>query len=173
MHYWSARYTRICAFVKELDLAMVPETPSTAQDCVCLAVRQAARHVTQLYDRFLAPSGLRITQFSLLAKLQRQGPMTINALAADMVMDRTTLGRNILPLERDALIRIEPTPSDRRSKVLHLTKRGEKRLQAAFKGWAEAQACFQFTFGDARSSDLRALLRTAAATQFVAEDADV
>jgi DNA-binding MarR family transcriptional regulator len=149
---------------------MALETPSVAQDCVCLAVRQAARHVTQFYDRFLAPSGLRTTQFSLLAKLQRQGPMTINALAADMVMDRTTLGRNILPLERDGLIRIEPAASDRRSKELHLTKRGEKRLEAAFKVWTKAQARFESTFGGARASDLRALLRAVTATEFVPED---
>ena len=77
---------------------------SRPEDCNCLAVRQAARHITQFYDQFLAASGLRTTQFSILAKLRRLGPMTINALAADMVMDRTTLGRNILPLERDGLI---------------------------------------------------------------------
>src|SRR5580704_14992247 len=71
---------------------------SGPEDCNCLAVRQAARHITQFYDQFLAASGLRTTQFSILAKLRRLGPMTINALAADMVMDRTTLGRNILPL---------------------------------------------------------------------------
>src|ERR1700674_2139328 len=115
-------------------------TPPTPEECNCFAVRSAARHVTQFYDQFLAPSGLRTTQFSILAKLKRIGPMTINALAADMVMDRTTLGRNILPLQRDGLIRIEPAQSDRRSKELHLTRRGEKRLEAALKGWAEAQA---------------------------------
>ena len=85
------------------------------EDCNCLAVRQAARHITQFYDQFLAASGLRTTQFSVLAKLRRLGPMTINALAADMVMDRTTLGRNILPLERDGLIAIEKGRRDRRS----------------------------------------------------------
>src|SRR6266853_633769 len=80
---------------------------SGPEDCNCLAVRQAARHITQFYDQLLAPSGLRTTQFSVLAKLRRLGPMTINALAAEMVMDRTTLGRNILPLERDGLIAVE------------------------------------------------------------------
>src|SRR5271166_4675541 len=104
---------------------------SKRQECICLAVRQAARHVTQSYDQFLAPAGLRTTQFSVLAKLKRKGPMTINALAAELVMDRTTLGRNILPLERDGLISIEPLESDRRSKALHLTKAGDKRLEAA------------------------------------------
>src|SRR5260370_794120 len=76
------------------------------QACNCLTVRQAARHVTQFYHRFLALSGLRTTQFSILARLQEQGPMTINALAVNLVLERTTLGRNILPLERDGLIRI-------------------------------------------------------------------
>ena len=75
--------------------------------CNCLALRQAARHVTQFYDQYLVPTGLRTTQFSILAKLKRLGPMTINALARELVMDRTTLGRTMLPLERDGLIRIE------------------------------------------------------------------
>src|ERR1700758_5379885 len=88
------------------------------EECTCLAVRQAARHVTQFYDQHLAPAGLRTTQFSILAKLKRHGPMTINALADQMVMDRTTLGRNILPLERDGLITIAPGDRDRRSKEL-------------------------------------------------------
>jgi DNA-binding MarR family transcriptional regulator len=147
------------------------ETRSAAQECICLAVRQAARHVTQFYDRSLAPSGLRTTQFSLLAKLRRHGPMTINALAADMVMDRTTLGRNILPLERDGLIHIEPAPSDRRSKQIRVTRRGEKRLDAARKGWAEAQSRFEAAFGGARTSQLRALLRAVTATRLGTGDA--
>ena len=137
-----------------------------SQDCNCLAVRQAARRVTQFYDRFLAQAGLRTTQFSILARLQRKGPMTINALAADMVMDRTTLGRNILPLERDGLIRIESAVCDRRSKELHVTGAGDKRLQAAFKEWTEAQARFESAFGSGRASDLRTLLRAVTATEF-------
>jgi len=139
------------------------ETRLTALDCNCLAVRQAARRVTQFYDRFLAPAGLRTTQFSILARLGRKGPMPINALAADMVMDRTTLGRNILPLERDGLIGIKPGAADRRSREIRLTKAGQKRLGAAFKGWTEAQARFESGFGSARASDLRALLRAVVA----------
>src|SRR6266481_4630084 len=136
------------------------------EDCNCFAVRSAARHVTQLYDQLLAPVGLRVTQFSILAKLGRRGPLTINALAEDMVMDRTTLGRNIQPLERDGLISIEPTASDRRAKELRLTKAGEKRLQAALKGWSRAQARFETVFGAERAGDLRKLLRAVAASEF-------
>jgi DNA-binding transcriptional ArsR family regulator len=96
---------------------MAAERTLMPQDCNCLAVRQAARHVTQFYDQVLAPSGLRTTQFSILAKLKRLAPMTINALAADLVMDRTTLGRNILPLERDGLISLEAAGSGESSQV--------------------------------------------------------
>src|SRR3984893_17239833 len=96
--------------------------------CNCLALRQAARRVTQFYDQFLAPSGLRTTQYSILARLQRRGAMTINALAAELVTDRTTLGRTLLPLQRDGLIAIGPGLADRRSKEVQLTGAGAARL---------------------------------------------
>lgn len=140
------------------------DTLPSPEECNCLAVRQAARHVTQFYDRFLAPAGLRTTQFSILAKLKRLGPMTINALADDMVMDRTTLGRNILPLEREGLIAVAAGKSDRRSKELRLTDAGGARLRVALKGWAEAQARFEAAFGRKRTPELRALLQAVAAT---------
>jgi DNA-binding MarR family transcriptional regulator len=147
---------------------MPADIPLSAEDCNCFVVRAAARHVTQCYDQFLASSGLRTTQFSILARLKRRGPLTISELAESMVMDRTTLGRNILPLERDGLIRIEATASDRRAKELHLTKDGEKRLDAARKGWQAAQARFEAVFGVKRAADLRALLRGVVASELAA-----
>jgi DNA-binding MarR family transcriptional regulator len=147
------------------DVAMPMVT--SPEECNCFAVRAAARHVTQFYDQVLAPAGLRVTQFSILSNLKRLGPLTINALARETVMDRTTLGRNILPLERDGLIRIESTASDRRAKELHLTKAGEKRLQEALKGWSEAQARFETTFGPRRAAGLRTMLRAVVASKFI------
>ena len=132
--------------------------------CNCLAARQAARHITQFYDQYLASSGLRTTQFSILAKLRRLGPMAINRLAAEMVMDRTTLGRNILPLERDGLIAVEQGSSDRRSKELRVTKAGEARFRAGVKGWVQAQRQFEKAFGAKRTADMRALLHAVAST---------
>jgi DNA-binding MarR family transcriptional regulator len=126
--------------------------------CNCLALRQAARVATSLYDQHLAPSGLRTTQFSVLAKLKHLGPMSINALAAELLVDRSTLGRNILPLERDGLIRIEPNASDARSKELHLTRKGAARVGAALERWAEAQKRFEAAYGKERSTQLRSLL---------------
>jgi DNA-binding MarR family transcriptional regulator len=141
------------------------------EECTCLAVRQAARHVTQFYDRHLASAGLRTTQFSILARLKRHGAMTIKALAEDMVMDRTTLGRNILPLERDGLISIKPGRTDRRSKELRLTDAGLGRLRAASEGWKDAQREFASAFGNERTVDLRALLHAVAATDLSVDTA--
>jgi len=148
---------------------MPPATRPKSEECNCLAVRQAARHVTQFYDQYLAPVGLRTTQFSILAKLSRRGPMTINALARDLVMDRTTLGRNILPLEREGLIAIVKGSSDRRSKELRLTETGAVRFRAAVEGWAQAQARFEAVFGGERAAQLRALLQAVAASDFAAD----
>ena len=146
-------------------ITMTRRVHSGPEDCNCLAVRQAARHITQFYDQLLAPSGLRTTQFSILAKLRRLGPMTINALAAEMVMDRTTLGRNILPLERDGLIAVEQGSRDRRSKELRVTEAGEARFRAGMKGWAQAQRQFVKAFGEKRTADMRAILHAVTATE--------
>ena len=137
-----------------------------ARECNCLAIRQASRHVTQFYDQVLAPSGLRTTQYAILSRLQRSGPMPINALAAALVMDRTTLGRNILPLERDGLIEIGASPADRRRREVRLTADGAARLRAARRGWAVAQQRFDEVFGAARAAALRDLLREVTASDF-------
>jgi DNA-binding MarR family transcriptional regulator len=137
---------------------MPSESSARWPECNCLALRQAARHVTQFYDQYLAATGLRSTQFSILAKLQWLGPMTINALARELVMDRTTLGRTMLPLERDGLIAIRDGIRDRRSKELAVTKAGTERLRRAAKLWAQAQKEFEARFGARRAVDLRDLL---------------
>ena len=148
-----------------------PKSAQTKSDqaksevCNCLALRQATRHITQFYDRFLASSGLRTTQYSILVRLRLAGPMPINALAKRLVMDRTTLGRNILPLEREGLIEIVPDPADRRSKVVRLTETGAARLRAARAGWTQAQKEFEAAFGGARATRLRDLLHAVAATE--------
>ena len=124
--------------------------------CNGAALREAARYVTQLYDQHLAAAGLRNTQYSILARLKRLGPTAINALAQDMVMDRTTLGRNIVPLQRRRLIVVRRGRDDGRSKELHLTKAGLARLDAAFKAWAKAQAQFEGTLGGDRGASAAA-----------------
>jgi DNA-binding MarR family transcriptional regulator len=138
----------------------MPETESDAPDfpaCNCLAVRQAARQITQLYDRHMAPTGLTTSQYSMLAKLSRLGPLSINALAAQMVMDRTTTGRAIQPLERDKLVAIE-AGADARTKLVRLTPAGAKRFKAAVAHWRAAQQEFERSFGAAEAVELRTAL---------------
>ena len=143
--------------------------PSSSRRCHCSALREAARYVTLLYDRHLTAAGLSSTQFSILTRLKELGPTTINALAQALVMDRTTVGRNILPLQRRRLIVVKRGESDARRKELHLTKAGLARLEAGFDGWATAQAQFEGTVGKERASQLRDLLRVVVGTDFRAE----
>src|ERR1700754_5002261 len=90
----------------------------------CFAIRQAARFASQLYDRHLARTGLKITQFSVMWRLAMKPGMTIKELADWMVMERTTLVRAIQPLQRDGLIVSDASPRDRRALVFGLTPAG-------------------------------------------------
>ncbi len=122
--------------------------------CNCLALRQAARHATQLYDRHLAPAGLKTTQYSILAKLARLGPQSINALAAMMVMDRTTTTRSVRPLARDKLVAISPG-TDERTRIVRITPAGERRVAAAAVHWRAAQKAFETGYGSDAATRLR------------------
>ena len=138
--------------------------------CNLAALRQAARHITQFYEQFMGSAGIRATQFSILAKLRRVGPMTINALAAEMVMDRTTLGRNIQPLQRMKLIAVKRGREDRRSKEVQLTDAGVARLRLAVERWAEAQKTFETAYGGERAAELRSMLRDVVAIDAGAQE---
>lgn len=127
--------------------------------CSCFLLRKAARHVTMFYSRALAPTGLTATQYSLLVELDAAGPLTMNAFARIMVMDRSTLGRNIRPLEREGLMALE-VGEDRRSRKLMLTKAGKKRLEEARPVWRAAEDTFRHIVGRDRSFALLALAAT-------------
>jgi DNA-binding MarR family transcriptional regulator len=135
-----------------------PSPALESVDCNCQALRQAARHVSHIYDSHLATEGLKTSQYSILAKLGRLGPLSINELAKLMVMDRTTLGRAVRPLERDKLLTIA-TDDDARRRKLKLTAAGETRLKAAAARWREAQKEFELAFGPPDAADLRTALR--------------
>jgi DNA-binding MarR family transcriptional regulator len=108
--------------------------------CACGTLRQATRTVTAAYDAALAPSGLRITQFSVLRKLAGLGPLTVSRLAAEVALDRSTMGRNLDPLERQGLVRLEVGKEDQRERVAYLTAEGEAAVQRALPLWRDAQS---------------------------------
>ena len=122
--------------------------------CACFNVRRAARAVTQLYDRVLAPTGLRATQVTLLVALARAGAIPFTRLAAMLGMDRTTLTRNLAPLERDGLLTLRPGP-DRRVKLATITGKGRKLLEQAIPLWRRAQRQITQGIGAGRWDALR------------------
>jgi DNA-binding MarR family transcriptional regulator len=106
--------------------------------CACRNVRRAARAVTGLYDRILAPAGLRATQVTLLVALEKAGPIPSTRLAGVLGMDRTTLTRNLEPLRRAGLLTLRPG-EDRRVRLATITQKGRNSLTAAIPLWEQAQ----------------------------------
>jgi DNA-binding MarR family transcriptional regulator len=123
-------------------------------------MRKASRRLTQLYDDALKPSGLRSTQYTILYEIERRSeqPPTMAELASALAMDRSTLGHNLRPLERDRLIALQEGDEDRRQRHAVLTSRGKAKLLAAEPFWQKAQDRFDAVFGDDEAADLRATL---------------
>ncbi|MDR3461249.1 MAG: MarR family winged helix-turn-helix transcriptional regulator [Beijerinckiaceae bacterium] len=134
----------------------MPQT--TSSTCSCSALRQASRHVTRLYDEALAPTGLGLNQYAILANLQRLGPSTIQALAKHLVMDRSTLGHLLRPLETRGLLSITSGAGDRRVRRVELTAAGSTLMEQARPLWARAQRHFENVYGAANAAGLRAAL---------------
>ena len=107
--------------------------------CVCSTLRMVSRAVTQLYDDVLRPSGLRVTQFSILATIARLGEANLRQLESMLAIDQTTLTRSLGLLERDGVIERASHP-DGRIKAMRLTAKGRRALEAARPLWAQAQA---------------------------------
>lgn len=128
--------------------------------CNCAALRRASRHMTLFYDSALEPSGLRSTQFALLAEIHRRGDASpsIGDLADALVMDQSTIGQNLRPLQRDGLVTLERDEADRRSRRIELTEAGRSRLAEAQPLWRAAQETFETSFGKRAAADLRTVL---------------
>jgi len=114
-------------------------TTNFATSCACFNMRKAARAVTNLYDMVLQPTKLRSTQATLLMAIDLAGTPTISGLAAHMLMDRTTIARDLKPLEEQGLVRIAPG-GDRRTRQMHMTEAGRAKLREVIPLWEEAQA---------------------------------
>jgi len=131
------------------------ETTSTVRSCNCFAVRQAARHMTKLYERHLAEAGLTSAQFTILGALHESGPKTIVELAEFLVMDRTTLLRAMQPLQREDFLMTTPSPADPRQLLYSLAAPGERKLRQALPLWNKAQAEFEAEVGPDEAARLR------------------
>ena len=121
------------------DHVAIQKSLRIGQACACFHLRKAARAITQLYDDTLRSAGLRTTQFTLLNAIRIAGPVTVRRLAMMVVMDRTTLARDLRPLERQGLVSIE-SGEDRRERKVNLTARGIQMISRALPLWEKAQA---------------------------------
>ena len=142
-------YTRICR--------LRPRPFQACRNCSCSALRRASRAVTQHYEACFRGTGLRATQFTLLASLAQTGPLPISLLASSLGLERTSLTRNLRPLERKGFVETV-TDDDRRIRRIKITKRGEVAALEALGAWKRAQS----SVGEVlRRSDIRDLLAPA------------
>src|SRR3984957_11879668 len=127
--------------------------------CTCGSLRKASRRISQFYDTALAPLGIKSTQYSILSEVDRgslEGPVTMCELATAMVMDRSTLGHNLKPLERDDLVILRLSADDRRKRYVELTKKGRLMLRKSRRLWRHAEGRFESIFGKEPAAELRA-----------------
>lgn len=109
------------------------------QICVCANLRKKTRVVTQLYDKLLQPTGLKITQYSMLANIDYQQSVSISRLGEILLLDQTTITRNINLLKQNGYVDITKDPQDARTKVITLTEKGDEKLNEAAPIWEEIQ----------------------------------
>jgi DNA-binding MarR family transcriptional regulator len=125
--------------------------------CSCSQIRRAARKISSFYDSVLAPSGLTVTQYSLLVNVARAGKVSRTELAAKVGMDRTTLTRNLQPLTDGKLISAS-TGEDRREHLIRLSRAGQRKVRQSLPLWEEAQRRFASEMGQGTLRELRAVL---------------
>jgi DNA-binding MarR family transcriptional regulator len=128
-----------------------------AMNCVCFNLRRASRMVTQLFDEVLRPSGLRITQFTLMVAVRLRGSAPIQALADILGTDRTTLTRNLKGLEEAGMVS-SSAGTDRRSRLVSLTPKGEQALDETLPLWRQAQQRAVESLGEERLGSLMPVL---------------
>lgn len=118
-----------------------------ANVCACRKMREASRKITRMYDEFLRPAGIKTTQFTMLAVVARMDAATLTELAKILGLDRTTLSRNLRPLERDGLIEVS-AEGYRRARSVNITNEGIAAMEKALPLWRSAQKSLKRRLGD-------------------------
>jgi len=127
-----------------------------ARECTCMRVRQASRTLSRIYDDNLRRLGLQISQLTVLVAVARfgEGGAGPGRMAQALGMDRTTLTRNLLPLEKAGLLRVARDPADARARIVLLTQPGERAIEKAFPLWAKSQKRLRDLVGPRKAHDL-------------------
>jgi DNA-binding MarR family transcriptional regulator len=130
-------------------------------ECACFDLRKATRAVSRMYDEFLRDRGLNITQFTLLRLIRTEKELSISTLGRYMAMDRTSITRALVPLERDGLIDSRPG-ADKRIRIVSVTSRGRKLVENAEPEWHKAQEALMEIVGEDSWRAMCTLLRETA-----------
>jgi len=125
--------------------------------CNCINLRRASQSITEVYDEMIAASGLKISQYLLLNNVKHLGPVSVSNLALEIRLDRTTIVRNLKPLEERDLI-IDVAGSGSRNRQLMLTDKGLENLEVASPLWVEAQNYIKEYLGEEDMNTLTKLL---------------
>jgi DNA-binding MarR family transcriptional regulator len=131
---------------------------SAPRGCTCFRLQRLTRRVTAVYNRALAPIGMRVTQYSLLSHLRHADPIPLSVLAETLDMDRTTLSRNLRPLTDAGWVEVKGSPDDARVRLVALTGDGQAQLQLARIHWRRAQEEVNSTIGADELARLHDLL---------------
>ena len=148
-----------------MDMDHFDAAHAIAAECLCFRARRISRVLTRLYDEALRPLGIQSTQLSVLSAIAKggEGGNLMARMAEGLAMDLTTLSRNLRPLEKAGLVRIERQPSDRRVRVALLTSEGERVLAGALPLWRTAHERVTQALGLDAAAELRGRLDTASA----------
>lgn len=130
------------------------------QICVCANLRKKTRVVTQLYDKLLQPTGLKVTQYSMLANIDLQQSVSISQLGEILLLDQTTITRNINLLKQNGYVDLNRDPQDARTKVITLTDKGIEKLNEAAPIWQDIQERIINDIGLEKYEDFYETLKT-------------
>jgi DNA-binding MarR family transcriptional regulator len=149
-----------CIYTNMLD--HVRAASRIARECTCMRVRQASRVLTKIYDTELRSTGLQESQLSVLVAIAHFGESgaTIGNLAQALRMDRTTVTRNLGPLEKGGLVRVARSPDDARTRTVLLSRAGERMIVTALPLWEKAQKKVREALGDELMGDVSSNLES-------------
>ena len=126
--------------------------------CTCFKLRRLTRRVTAVYDRALAASGMRVTQYSVLSYLRGSPGVSMSQLAEILDMDRTTLTRNLRPLLDAGWVEVRASAEDARVRLVQITPAGEAQWRGARAYWRRAQDEVNAAIGTVNLAGLHAML---------------
>ena len=127
--------------------------------CVSNSLHQTARAITRIYREEMRGSGIQRSQFAILGYLSKLGVVQLTELADHLYMERTTLTRNLKPLEKRGLVAINKSPTDARAKEISLTTEGKAKFRSTTRLWRKAQKRVLATIGEEHWAALESSLQ--------------